>query len=134
MAGLTNYGEGKVLGHLFGGTTYAALATWYIGLFSVAPTDSTAGTELSGSGYARGAVTNNTTNFPAVTAGNPVVTGVDVTLFTSSGSHTAVAMGFFDASTAGNLVAYAALTGSPVSIVNLDVVRVVAGQVSISLD
>jgi len=134
MAGsLTNYGEGKVLGHLFGGTTYAPLATWYVGLFSTAPTDSTAGTELSGSGYARASVTNNTTNFPAVTAGNPVVTGVDVTLFTSSGSHTAAAMGLFDASTAGNLVAYDTFA-SPVTIVNLDVVRIVAGQLTISLD
>src|SRR4249919_4122489 len=104
MAGsLTNYGEGKVLAHLFGGTTYAPEATWYIGLFSVAPTDSTAGTELTGGGYARGSVTNNTTNFPAA---NPAVNGVDVTLFTSSGSHTAVAMGLFDASIAGTLVAY----------------------------
>ena len=108
MAGsLTNYGEGKVLGHLFGGTTYAAPATWYVGLFSVAPTDSTAGTELTGGGYARGAVANNTTNFPA---GNPTLTGVDVTLFTSSGSHTAVAMGLCDAVTAGNLVAYSTFT------------------------
>jgi len=133
MAGsLTNYGEGKVLGHLFGGTTYAPVATWYVGLFSVAPTDSTAGTELTGGGYARAAVTNNTTNFPVVTAGNPVVTGADVTLFTSSGSHTAVAMGLFDAVTAGNLVAYSTFTSTP--IVNLDVVRIVAGQLSISLD
>jgi hypothetical protein len=130
MAGsLTNYGEGKVLAHLFGGTTYAPVATWYIGLFSVAPTDSTAGTELTGGGYARGAVANNTTNFPAA---NPTVTGADVTLFTSSGSHTAVAMGLFDAVTAGNLVAWSTITSTP--IVALDVVRIVAGQLSISLD
>ena len=130
MAGsLTNYGEGKVLGHLFGGTTYAPVATWYVGLFSVAPTDSTAGTELTGGGYARGAVTNNTTNFPAA---NPTVNGADVTLFTSSGSHTAVAMGLFDAVTGGNLVAYSTITSTP--IVNLDVVRIVAGQLQISLD
>jgi hypothetical protein len=57
---------------------------------------------------------------------------VDVTLFTSSGSHTAVAMGLFDAVTAGNLVAYSTITSTP--IVNLDVVRIVAGQLSISLD
>ena len=130
MAGsLTNYGEGKVLAHLFGGTTYAPVATWYVGLFSVAPTDSTAGTELTGGGYARAAVSNNTTNFPAA---NPAVNGADVTLFTSSGSHTAVAMGLFDAVTAGNLVAYSTFTSTP--IVNLDVVRIVAGQLQISLD
>jgi len=131
MAGsLTNYGEGKVLGHLFGGTTYAPLATLYIGLFSVAPTDTTAGTELTGSGYARAAVTNNTTNFPAA---NPTVNGVDITLFTSSGSHNAVALGVFDAVTGGNLVAYSTLI-TPQAIANLDVVRIVAGQLAISLD
>ena len=102
----TDYAEGKVLGHLFGGTSYAAVATWYIGFFSTAPTDSAAGTELSGSGYARVAVLNNTTNFPAVSAGSPVVTGVDITCFTASGSHTAVAVGIFDALTSGNLVAW----------------------------
>jgi len=130
MAGsLTNYGEGKVLAHLFGGTTYAPVATWYVGLFSVAPTDSTAGTELTGGGYARAAVSNNTTNFPAA---NPAVNGADVTLFTSSGSHTAVAMGLFDAVTGGNLIAYSTITSTPIA--NLDVVRIVAGQLSISLD
>jgi hypothetical protein len=126
---LTNYGEGKVLGHLFGATTYAPVATWYVGLFSAAPTDSTAGTELTGGGYTRAAVTNNTTNFPAA---NPTINGADITLFTASGSHTAVAMGLFDAASGGNLVAYSTFTSTP--IVNLDVVRIVAGQLSISLD
>jgi hypothetical protein len=41
-------------------------------------------------------------------------------------------MGLFDAVTAGNLVAYSTITSTP--IVNLDVVRIVAGQLSISLD
>lgn len=131
MAGsLTNYGEGKLLGHLFGATTYTPPATWYVGLFSAAPTDSTAGTELTGGGYARGSAANNTTNFPAA---NPTITGADITLFTSSGTHNAVALGLFDAVTAGNLVAYAVLD-TPKAIANLDVVRIVAGQLSIALD
>ena len=130
MAGsLTNYGEGKVLAHLFGATTYAPVATWYIALFSVAPTDTTAGTELSGGGYSRAAVTNNTTNFPVA---SPTVNGADITLFTSSGSHTAVAMGLCDAASGGNLVAYSTFTSTPIA--NLDVVRIVAGQLSIALD
>lgn len=109
MAGsFTDYLEGKVLGHLFGGTSYSALATLYIGFFSAAPTDSSAGTELSGSGYSRKAVTNNTTNFPAVTAGQPVVNGVDIECFTASADHSdAVAVGIFDAATSGNLLAWA---------------------------
>lgn len=104
----TDYGEDAILEHLFGGTTFAPLATWYIGFFSAAPTDSSAGTELAGNGYARKAVTNNTTNFPLVTAGNPKLLAVDTECFTASADHSdAVAVGLFDASTSGNLIAWA---------------------------
>jgi hypothetical protein len=41
-------------------------------------------------------------------------------------------MGLFDAVTGGNLVAYSTITSTP--IVNLDVCRIVAGQLQISLD
>lgn len=104
----TDYGEDAILEHLFGGTTFVPLATWYIGFFSAAPTDSAAGTELTGNGYARKAVTNNTTNFPAVTAGNPKLLAVDTECFTATADHSdAVAVGLFDAATLGNLIAWA---------------------------
>ena len=52
----TTYAVGKILDLFFGNTTATPPATWYIALTS-------SGTELSGNGYARLAVTNNTTNF-----------------------------------------------------------------------
>lgn len=48
-----------------GATTYSP-ATWYFGLSTTTPNDDGTGfTEPSGGSYARVAVTNNTTNFPA---------------------------------------------------------------------
>ena len=56
MAGFTDYLEDKVVNHLFGGTAYTAPTTWYCGLLTAAPTDSTSGTEVSGGSYARQAI------------------------------------------------------------------------------
>jgi hypothetical protein len=63
--------ENKVL-DVIGGTSITAPATVYVALYTVAPTDSSAGTEVStsGTGYARAAVTNNSTNWPAASGGS----------------------------------------------------------------
>ena len=42
--------------------------TVYLAIFTAAPTAAGGGTEVSASGYARVAVTNNTTNFPSASA------------------------------------------------------------------
>jgi alkylation response protein AidB-like acyl-CoA dehydrogenase len=53
MAGsLSNYAENKVLDHVLGTTSYTKPTT-YVALYTVAPTDSTAGTEVTGGSYAR---------------------------------------------------------------------------------
>ena len=64
MSGLSKYAQPKVLGLIFGNTAYSVPATYYLAAFSTTPTDQ-GGTELSGNGYARVSITNNTTNFPA---------------------------------------------------------------------
>lgn len=61
----------ELLNKDFGATNYTPPATWYVGLRS-------GGTELLGSGYARVALTNNTTSFPNVAA-NIMVNGVVIT-------------------------------------------------------
>lgn len=49
-----------------GGSTTWAPTTWYLGLSTTVPNDDGTGfTEPSGGSYARVAVTNNATNFPA---------------------------------------------------------------------
>jgi hypothetical protein len=61
--------ENKILDHVLGGGDYTRLATVYVALFTVTPSDSGGGTEVSGGAYARVAVTNNATNFPAASGG-----------------------------------------------------------------
>ena len=65
--------EQNLLSLPLGSVPYTAPGTWYLALYSVAPTKAGGGTEFSTFGYARKAITNNTTNFPQA---NPTVNGV----------------------------------------------------------
>jgi len=62
--------EGNSIGsEIFGGTAHAAVGTWYAALFTASPgAGGVADDEVSGGSYARVAVTNNVTNFPAMAA------------------------------------------------------------------
>lgn len=105
--GATNTEESVILNLLFGAPGTGVAATYHFALFTVAPTDSTPGTEVSGGSYARVAVTNNTTNFPASTGGASKANGVAITFPVATAPWgTAVAWGAFDASTAGTLRYY----------------------------
>jgi hypothetical protein len=48
MAGFSDYLEDKVLDHVFGGNAYTAPSTLYVALYTVAPSDTGGGTEVSG--------------------------------------------------------------------------------------
>jgi len=118
MAGSkTDYLENKVLDHVLGGSDYTRAATVYLALFTARGTDpqSDAGTnltEVTGTGYARVAVTNNATNFPAASAGSKT-NGTQIT-FPQAGASwgTVVAVGVYDDPTAGNLLFWADLDTS----------------------
>jgi hypothetical protein len=69
MAGKSEYLENAILDHVLGGPDYTRPGTLYIALYTVAPTDAGGGTEVAGGSYARVAVTNNSTNFPAAAGG-----------------------------------------------------------------
>ena len=62
--------EGNSVGsELFGATAHAAVGTWHVALFTASPGSGGSGTnEVTGGSYARVAVTNNNTNFPATAA------------------------------------------------------------------
>ncbi|MCI4463680.1 MAG: hypothetical protein JHC30_05885, partial [Caldisericum sp.] len=90
--------------------TYTPPATVYIALFTVAPTDAGGGTEVSGGGYARVAVANNSTNFPPATNGQKS-NGTAIIFPTATADWgTIVAVGIYDAATNGNLLFWANLT------------------------
>jgi hypothetical protein len=120
MSSFSDYLENKVLAHVFGGTAYTAPATLYIALYTVAPTDAGGGTEVSGGSYVRQSCAftvsgNLATNTAAVEW--PVAT---------------VAVGVFDASTSGNLLAYGNLASSK-TIASGDVFRIPTGDLDITL-
>lgn len=111
MAGsLSDFLENELLDHVLSAATYTAPATLYVALFTAAPTDAGGGTEVTGGSYVRLAVTNNATNFPAA-SGGAKSNGVVFTFVTATANWgTVVAMGIFDAVTAGNLLFWADLT------------------------
>jgi hypothetical protein len=133
MAGKSDYLENKVLDLLLGAVSYTVPTTVYIGLYTVAPTDAGGGTEVSGGGYARVAVTNNTTNFPTASNGSKS-NGTTINFPTATADWgTVVAVGIFDASTAGNLLFWANLTTSKV-VQNGDTAQFASGSLTFSED
>jgi hypothetical protein len=130
MAGFSDYLEDKVLDHVFGGTAYTAPGTLYVGLYTAAPSDSGGGTEVSGGSYAR-------KSMPAMTVSGTSPTeatnGAAVEFITATGSWgTVTHVGVFDASSSGNLLAWAALTASK-TVSSGDVFRFDAGDLDITL-
>jgi hypothetical protein len=129
MAGFSDYLEDKVLDHVFGGNAYTAPSTLYVALYTVAPTDTGGGTEVSGGGYVRqsGAFTVSGTN--PTTASNTAA----IEYPTATANYgTVVAVGIFDASSSGNLLAYANLTTSKV-VSTGDVFRFNTGDLDVTL-
>ena len=128
MAGFSDYLEDKVLDHVFGGVAYTQ-PTKHVALYTVAPTDTGGGTEVTGGSYARqtGAFTVSGTN--PTTASNSAA----IEYPTATANYgTVVAVGIFDALSSGNLLAYANLTTSKV-VSTGDVFRFNAGDLDITL-
>jgi hypothetical protein len=89
----------------------------YVGLFTTAPTDAGGGAEVSGGAYARVAMTNNSTNWPAASGTTPAVkaNGTAVTFPRATAAWgTVAAFAIFDAASAGNLLYWGALTTAKV--------------------
>ena len=124
---MSNYLENKLLEAVVKNTTYTSPATVYLALYSTAPTDSTGGTELSGSGYSRQAIT-----FASASNGS-IASNVSVTFGAASANwSTIVATGVVDASSGGNILFYKTTPGRNVK--SGDSLVVASGDVTITLD
>lgn len=92
MAGSkSDYLEKRILDHFLGATASTPAATVYIALSTAAYSDaatSASMAEVSGGSYARVAVTNNATNWPAATGTSPATkqNGTAFTFPTASGA------------------------------------------------
>tara|TARA_R110000787_G_C13039576_1_gene405218 strand:+ start:68 stop:451 length:384 start_codon:yes stop_codon:yes gene_type:complete len=109
MSSFTDYLENAVLNYVFRNTGTPTSAAVHLALFTVTPSDAGGGTEVSGSGYAR-----QVTAFGASSGGAIANTAAES--FTASGGAfgTVVAVGIFDASTGGNLIAWDGITSAVV--------------------
>lgn len=127
MAGnLSDYLENKLLDHFLGTTSYTMPTPVYVGLYTVAPSDSSAGTEVTGGSYAR-----QTATFSAASSG---ATSNDANIdFTNMPSATVVAIGISDALTSGNLLVWGTLTANK-SLDAGDTLRIATGDLDISID
>ena len=114
----SDYLEAALLNHVLGATSFTAPATVYVALYTALPTDAAAsGTEVTGGAYARVAVTNNTTNWPAATGTSPTSksNGTAITFATPTANWgTIVGFALKDASSGGNTLYWGALTASKV--------------------
>jgi hypothetical protein len=111
MAGISNYLADKINDWLHGNTGgYTPVATTYFALMTAMPSASGGGTEVTGGSYARVAVTNNSTNWPASVNGVKS-NGTAVTWPTPSADWgNVVGIAEYDASSGGNLLTFADLS------------------------
>ncbi len=130
MSSFTDYTENLVLNYLLTANSVTRPTAWYVGLFTAAPSDTGGGTEVSGNGYARKATGTMTITGTATTATNAAAIEFDPASGGNWGTLTHAAI--FDASTTGNMLAWAPLTTSR-TINDGDVFRVPASSLTVSL-
>jgi len=126
MSSFSDYLEDAVLNYVFRNTGAPTSSSVFLGLYTVAPSDSGGGTEVAGNGYARQA-----TAFDASSGG--AITNTAAESFTASGGDfgTVVAVGIFDAATSGNLLAWDGITSA--TITDGDTLTFPIGDIDISL-
>ena len=130
MSSFNDYTENLALTYLFTTGAVTRPTAWYVGLFTAAPSDTGGGTEVSGNGYAR------------VSAGTISGSGTATTFTNAAAIEFAAASGgnwgsvgwaaIFDASTGGNMLAWAPLTTAR-TINDGDVFRIPASSLTITL-
>ncbi len=127
MADFSDFLENELLDHVFRNSAYTPPAAVYLALYTAAPTDAGGGTEVSTGGYSRQAIT-----FGAASGG--AIANTSAVEFTASAANfgTIVAVGIFDASTSGNLLAWNEITS--VVINEGDTLNFPIGDIDVTLD
>ncbi len=126
MSAMSDFLELEVLDHVLGTGSYTMPTTVRIGLSTGSFGDDNSGTELSGSGYARQAIT-----FAAASSGS-AATNATVTFPTATGSWGSVShWGIFDAASSGNLLLHGAFASAK-TIGTGDVFRINSGDLTVT--
>ena len=129
MAALSDYSEKLLLDYLMTTGSATRPTNWYVGLYTAAPSDSGGGTELSGSGYAREAVT-----FAAATSGTGTTSNSGAVVFTADGGDwgSVTHMGIHDATSSGNLLWHGALAAAK-TVLDGDSLEFAAGNIDLTV-
>lgn len=126
MSSSTDYLENALLNHVYRNIAMTSPLTVYLGIFTVTPSDAGGGTEVTGGGYARQAVT-----FGAPSGG--AISNTAEVAFTASGANfgTIVAGAIFDAASGGNMLSW---DGFPSALIeDGDTLRFPIGVINISI-
>ena len=129
MAALSNYSEKLLLDYLMTAGSVTRPTAWYVALYTVAPSDSGGGTEVSGYGYTR-----KTVAFAAATSGAGTTSNTgDVSWTASGGAYgTVVAIGIHNAASSGSLLWHGNMTASK-TIADGDTLEFSAGNIDLTL-
>ena len=126
MSAMSDFLELEVLDHVLGTGSYTMPTTVRIGLSTGSFGDDNSGTELTGNGYARQAIT-----FAAASSGS-AATNATVTFPTATGSWGSVGFwGIFDAASGGNLLVHGAFDSAK-TIGTGDVFRINSGDLTVT--
>ena len=130
MAALSDYAEKLLLDYSMTTGSVTRPTAWYVALYTVAPSDSGGGTEVSGGGYARKTVAWDAAATPGGTTQNTgVVTrtasGASFGTVTHIGIHSAV-------SGSGNLLWHGAMTASK-TVNDGDTLEFAAGNIDLAI-
>jgi hypothetical protein len=123
---MSDYLENKFLDHFCGTASTTAPAAIYLGLSTASMNDDNSGTELSGSGYARQAITFGSASSGTATS-NAAVEFPAATASWGSVSHWAI----YDASSAGNQLFHGSFATAK-TIATGDILKVASGDLSIT--
>lgn len=130
---LGNYTENAFLNHMYGSEDYTPAATLYISAHTADPGETGTNGEVSGNNYARVAVTNNLTNWPAASNGSKS-NGDTITFPTPSGTWGPLThLGVWDAASGGNFLGGNALDTPTASVVSGDTVQFDASALTLTL-
>lgn len=137
MAGsMTDVFEKKILDNIFRSASLGLDATnVFIGLFTVGPSDSAAGTEVVGGSYARVAVNRTGTGWDVAAGALATTSNTNAVSFPTATANwgTVTHFGIFDASIVGNLLYWADLT-TPKAVNNGDTASFAAGAIDVTQD
>jgi len=129
MSALSNAAEKLLLDWLMTTGTAVRPTQWHLAVFTAAPDDAGGGTELSGDGYSRQALT-----FAAATSGAGTTSNTVAVSFTADGgdwgacTHVAI----FTAATGGTMLWHGAMT-TPRTIADADTLNFAIGEVDLAM-